>query len=500
MTLDFFIDRTKAVVRVLLIFVFIVAQSAASLAVQVTTAQAAPPMIHSAPKAGHPKPAAAAAPTVTIAGTGKVLMGADFSLTVSFSNTGADVGYGPFVDMIFPVNGKDGANNTNPPLDGVNFSSASLLGYTFNTGDDTLSVLTFPDDPSGTGCVDHPWAKDSSGAPLSICGPSGDQLVSLRLPFGSFVPGQPTAEITVQAHLSELADVNAGLPVKVRGGFMYGETPLDDWCCGDTPIVNPASNDGSGWPQKLILPQAFTFTKTYIGPGDVQDETASGPNFMRQYVLTVDIAEGQRITGLWVDDIIPDNMQYSGLDTANTTPGYTLFSEPFLNTPDSRLTLIYSKTGTASTEDIKVTYNFYIPRRDLYSDPVINASTGDDVESRNIAWIHNGTLHPKDTRDGLSPVSSDDSCPACPPLHTLQDKSIAIQKDVSNVTDSNNSPTDTLEYTLTFQVSDFFAFGDVVVTDVISDGQHFDSSFAPTLQVDGNGYVLAVQPFHHDAT
>ncbi|NOY98395.1 MAG: sortase, partial [Chloroflexi bacterium] len=40
----------------------------------------------------------------------------------------------------------------------------------------------------------------------------------------------------------------------------------------------------------------------------------------------------------------------------------------------------------------------------------------------------------------------------------------------------------------------------VVVTDVISDGQHFDSSFAPTLQVDGNGYVLTAQAFHHDVT
>jgi hypothetical protein len=52
-----------------------------------------------------------------------------------------------------------------------------------------------------------------------------------------------------------------------------------------------------------------------------------------------------------------------------------------------------------------------------------------------------------------------------------------------------------LEYTLTFQVSDFFAFDQNVVTDIISDGQHFDSTFTPTLQINGNTYTLAAAGF-----
>ena len=53
------------------------------------------------------------------------------------------------------------------------------------------------------------------------------------------------------------------------------------------------------------------------------------------------------------------------------------------------------------------------------------------------------------------------------------------------------TPGDTLEYTLSFQVSDFFAFQGVVITDTISDGQHLDASFAPILSVNGNTYTLA---------
>ncbi len=85
--------------------------------------------------------------------------------------------------------------------------------------------------------------------------------------------------------------------------------------------------------------------------------------------------------------------------------------------------------------------------------------------------------------------------------HTLQDKSIAVQKGVSNITKgggaigTNNNPGDILEYTLDIQVSDFFAFDTTTVTDIISDGQHFDASFTPTLLVNGNSFDLAELAF-----
>ena len=44
-----------------------------------------------------------------------------------------------------------------------------------------------------------------------------------------------------------------------------------------------------------------------------------------------------------------------------------------------------------------------------------------------------------------------------------------------------------------FQVSDFFAFQSLVISDTISDGQHVVSDFTPELSVSGNSYVLATQ-------
>ena len=57
------------------------------------------------------------------------------------------------------------------------------------------------------------------------------------------------------------------------------------------------------------------------------------------------------------------------------------------------------------------------------------------------------------------------------------------------------SPNDTIEYRHEFQISDFFAEDGFTVTDTISDGQHFDNTFTPTLSINGNTYVLTEADF-----
>ena len=92
----------------------------------------------------------------------------------------------------------------------------------------------------------------------------------------------------------------------------------------------------------------------------------------------------------------------------------------------------------------------------------------------------------RDQAGGPFAVSADpDGCE-----HTLTNKSIAIQKGVTNLSGAPNGPGDTLEYALSFQVSDFFAFDGVEISDVISDGQQVDAGFVPTLEVAGNGFNL----------
>ena len=65
----------------------------------VTSAEAAPPP---SPAAANP---AVGVPAVSLGLPATVFIGQAFTFTVTFDNTSAtDTGYGPFIDLLFPVN------------------------------------------------------------------------------------------------------------------------------------------------------------------------------------------------------------------------------------------------------------------------------------------------------------------------------------------------------------------------------------------------------------
>jgi fimbrial isopeptide formation D2 family protein/uncharacterized repeat protein (TIGR01451 family) len=398
-------------------------------------------------------------PTATLAVPGESFIGENFTFTVTFDNTSpTDPGYGPYIDLIFPVTGQDGD-------DGVDFVNATYLGAPV-----TAIQLTFP----VGGCVNHPYAVDTTGAPVQVCGTPGDKLVVLQLPFGSFTNDQPPAQVTVNATLSNKADLGVPLAIQARAGFQYGRDPLNN------PTTDP-SIIGT-WTSQSVTPILMTLTKTYIGP---EDETATGPNYPRQYRLTVNIASGQTITNLNVIDLLPNNLQFLRLVSATPSP-YTVVASPPLgapqNPPTSTLMVQFpSVTGGAGNADAVVVLEYFVPEFDADGRRIIDASTGDDVLSLNNASA-DGYWKPIDLRDPLAHPSID----APPPEHILTDKSIAIQKSVRVVKDLNHpgpTPGDTLEYTLDFQISDYFTFDDLIVVDKFSDGQRFDATFIPTFTV-----------------
>ena len=134
--------------------------------------------------------------------------------TVTFDNaSGADTGYGPFVDLLFPVNGADGAAGTDTP-DGIVFIGATYLGASADR-----RRVDLPRCRRRDGCVNHPYARDTTGAFVQVCGTAGDTLVVLQLPFGSFTPTQPPAVVVVGATMSNLADV--GTPLTIRGARRF---------------------------------------------------------------------------------------------------------------------------------------------------------------------------------------------------------------------------------------------------------------------------------------
>ncbi len=417
-------------------------------------------------------------------GTAEILMGENFTFDAVFQNPSTEVGYGPFIDLIFPVTGKDGAGAEID--DGIDFLSATYLGVNL-----TRVVQTFPDD--GIGCVPHPYARDASNLPVQVCGTPGDKLVTLQLPFGSLVPSQPDLVASITAKLSPLADVGAGneLLIRARGGYQFGNDELD----------NPASDPSilGSWDEWYIRPTLLRLTKSYIGP---EDETATGPNYPRQYRITVDIADTQTLTDLDLTDVLPINMQYVRVvsTTIRGTPTATsAVSTPSTSSPGGTLTRRFaSVTGTTAANDAEMVFEFYIPLRDLNNAYVLPPANGDDRPSEDDAKA-SGTWDPTDPRD--DPVPPDPFpivvTDARPVDHTLWDKSIAIQKTVATVPYGGQpQPGKVLEYTLNIQISDYFAFDNLIITDIISDGQLWDATFAPSLSVTGNNFNLSEADFN----
>ena len=437
-----------------------------------------------------------AIPTATVNLPAESFIGQNVNFPVVFDNTGTDPGYGPFVDLVLPRNGADGAAGTATP-DGLTFLSATYLGTPV-----TATVFTFPDDDGAgagtTGTIQHPYAVDSSGNPLTVTGTAGDQLVVLQLPFGSFVPTQPEAAIQVTAAMSNLADLNTPLTVRARGGFEFGCDELDNPTLPDPTILAPDSTDST-------TPVVMRMTKTYGGP---ENETATGPNFPRTWTLTTSIASGQTITNLDIIDGLPNNVVVTGISfSPAANPGsvpatpfgptnYTFPSQLVLGTVNSRL-------GTGGA-DVTVVVTFYVPEFDANGQRVIPIDGEDDIGPPGPP-SPNGSTSPNDARslgdwdpiDSRDPAGTDNAV-AEPdfvnPDHILDDKSIAIQKGAAVVVDvpaTGTSPGDTVEYTLNFQISDYYTYGDLVVTDTIRDGQNFLSSFAPTFDVrDRNGNLI----------
>ena len=465
-----------------------------------------------------------AIPSTSISLPGNPFIGESVDLTLGFDNTGTQTGYGPFVLFYVDTTGADGD-------DGLTFNSATYLGSAVTTTEYQLS-----EDPENPPAL-APITFNVFGVEQTIASsdiPSdfsaGDTLVVMELPFGSFVVDQPQADIAVNLTGSDLADLNTPINLQSQGGFVFGNTATEETDGSDDPIYENISGD----PVDTVTPQLVTLTKNYIGP---EDETATGPNFVRQFELVVDIADGQTIENLDVTDILPDDMQFVDVvsivdsngtinssritdvatpdDDGLTSIGSVNVTENDVNsdgvpTPGGTLTRrIDSVTGTSGERDLVLTYEFFIPRLDANSNVIIDAVTGDDIISTNESQLgdnddtdSNNTWNPVDPRDPedgqdlleeiyIPPTATDPN----DPTHDLEDQSIAIQKSVSNITDSENSPGDVLEYTIDFQVSDYFAFQNIDIFDTFSDGQRFDTSFTPTFTVTEHGQTSTTANF-----
>lgn len=439
--------------------------------------------VRSAPSGPTSPPASPPTPIVSIDVPDEVLIGEDFSFEVKFKNSpGSAVGFGPYIALYLPAKGADG-NGSGYKCDGISFKSAAALFTTpasvpLPPAYDSLLASNFC--PNG-------YTLPFAGMTAVSSAPSGDyQLVVLELPFGSFDATQPEVVVKVDAHLSDYADLvtnTTGTPLKIfaQGGFRYGADALNNHPAD--PLIESAVVSDQTNPTVLKL------KKIANAP---EDETATGPNFLRKYTITADIADGQKIDKLRLQDFLPNNEQYQGMvnvkigtttATVGTCPGvdYQITQQPPTTAAQNPLTneleisFCHQIIGTTAVADVTVTFAFFVPELNANLQTVLPPNCKPATSINDIKA--DGYWTPADPRDlPMIHISSDLTLQD----HILKDKCIAIQKSVVIANDTGApglTPGDTLQYTLQFQISDYKTFRDLVVNDYLSNSQIVGSTF-----------------------
>ena len=168
--------------------------------------------------------------------------------------------------------------------------------------------------------------------------------------------------------------------------------------------------------------------------------------------------------------------------------------------------MLASVTGTTSTSDAVLDFSYFVPTVDAGGSQVLDPVSGDDRAIPNEATV-SASWTPIDTRDPTIAIS--ETVPTTGPEgvwdpdieHPLTAKSIATQKHVS-VPSGGSVPGAVLTYTINFQISDAFAFDNVVITDLLGDGQVLSGT--PTLTVHdghlGTSPASAFDPANFDLT
>ncbi|WP_131857226.1 DUF11 domain-containing protein [Bosea sp. BK604] len=403
---------------------------------------------------------------VAVDGGGDALIGETTQITVTFTNTpvgpGNNVGYSPYIDVILPTRGADGsASDANPvqTKDGVTFEGATLYGQALQA-----TQLEF----GSSGSVTHPFARDASGN-LRVVNASdygaqpGDTLVVMSLPFGSFVPDQPPAPVQISLGVSQLADLNVPLSVSAVGGFAFGRDALNN-PTADAPVLSGTANNS-------ITPVLFTVNKT---SNLAEGETATGPSFPHQYTVTLDVANGQTMNNLVLNDTLPNGIVVTGASANGATVDIQQANGLIVATFNGPV------TGTASAADVTMTIDFHVGQfmsPDSPAEPVLDPVTGAPrVLPNNVSGSADWT--PVDSRD--DPVSFVED-PAGPE-NVIVAKALATQKTAANLSGNQTAvPGDVIEWTIRTQVSDYFSLDDLDLSDFLSDGQTFDAGFTPTI-------------------
>ena len=424
-----------------------------------------------------------AVPTVSfVSGTvpSDVLLGGTFTETVQFQNTASSAaGYGPFIDLYVPTDSAENATLT----------SATYLGAAVTV--DPVTLSTNIAGHVGTLGALHPLALDSSGNPLFVAAPAGyqagDTMYVLQLPFGSYTPGEPAAQIQLTfsvANTSELSSMHSGqsLNISAIGGFQYGADALNN------PTTDPSIRGTTGSASVTNSSDGLVTAATQVSLIDVsattdlhEGETATGPDYPFDYVITLQpapVTQADPIHSATFTFNLPDQVQYTNGSITFTEPSGVSGIATFHPKPGSvsgaggSVTVTFTSLGTdASNTPTVIKIPVFVPQFDASGASVLGTAGQPRTIDTTAIYSYTGSWTAQtgslDHAAGAQSISGDSTTNTESTAFVAKSLAIQVTDDAPN---GNIVPGELVNYSINFQVSDYYSLSQLNVADLIGDG------------------------------
>ena len=391
-----------------------------------------------------------------------VFINESFNFQMVFKNLGDATGFQPYIQLIAPD------ELTHFTVSYFNRKIVPIKVGIFNesTYDNTTGLYTLRD----------PFTKKE------VHGPANSTFYILQYPLGSFTVDAPDAVLNITSGIGVL-EIGKLLNFTVTPVFRYGNSPIDD------PVNYPPiyGETVTGWVNPVVV-------KIDKSSSLNEHETATGSNFPFSYFVNINIANGAKIENITITDVIPSDVMYLGSPVLYDSKGRVIDSslytieEPAGNKTGGKLILkLKEAVGDLSTTSITLKYKAYAPEFDNSTGDnitIINSETGEGVAAA--STVDMNYTYVNDTYNASNSYS-------------IYLKSLATQKYSEILTGSGQLhpvvPHNLIVYKIDFEISDYFAFDDLVVYDKfdthkVGSAQKFLSEYEPVLSIYGKTYEL----------
>ena len=391
-----------------------------------------------------------------------VFINESFNFQMVFKNLGDATGFQPCIQLIAP---KELTHFT------VSYSNRKIVPikvgiFNESTYDNTTGLYTLRD----------PFTKKE------VHGPANSTFYILQYPLGSFTVDAPDAVLNITSGIGVLK-IGKLLNFTVTPVFRYGNSPIDD------PVNYPPiyGETVTGWVNPVVV-------KIDKSSSLNEHETATGSNFPFSYSVNINIANGAKIENITITDVIPSDVMYLGSPVLYDSKGRVIDSglytieEPAGNKTGGKLILkLKEAVGDLSTTSITLKYKAYAPEFDNSTGDnitIINSETGECVAAA--STVDMNYTYVNDTYNASN-------------IYSIYLKSLATQKYSEILTGSGQLhpvvPHNLIVYKIDFEISDYFAFDDLVIYDKfdthkVGSAQKFLTEYEPVLSIYGKTYEL----------